>query len=148
MYLWDSNILRHFGEGHPTLSLHLARIPWKDIALPSVVVAEMLRGRAEFALKAQPSSAPFAHELLLNTQKLLDRFTIVVFDRHCAKSLEELLKKHRSKKRYADMMSPQWRLPAIIVSSRAITSILQTSFLHPNLQIGLITNRHKVFSIS
>lgn len=43
MYLWDSNILRHFGDGHPTLRLHLERIPWTEIALPSVVVAEALR---------------------------------------------------------------------------------------------------------
>jgi hypothetical protein len=37
MYLWDSNILRHFGEGHPTLRLYLEQISWSEIALPSVV---------------------------------------------------------------------------------------------------------------
>lgn len=68
MYLWDSNILRHFGEGHPTLRLHLERIPWSEISLPSVVVAEVLRGRCEFALKASPSEAPRAHALLLKIQ--------------------------------------------------------------------------------
>lgn len=54
MYLWDANILRHFGQGHPTLRLHLSRIPWSEIALPSVVVAEVLRGRCDFALQAAP----------------------------------------------------------------------------------------------
>lgn len=104
MYLWDSNILRHFGEGHSTLALHLARVAWTDIALPSVVVAEVLRGRAEFALKAHPSSAPAAHAMLIKTQRLLDQFTVVVFDHDAANILEDLLKTSRSTKRYADMM--------------------------------------------
>jgi predicted nucleic acid-binding protein len=67
MYLLDSNIIRHFGEGHPILLLHLERTPWSEIALPSVVVAEVMRGRSDFALKALPSEAPLAHSLLLKT---------------------------------------------------------------------------------
>ena len=45
MYLWDANILRHFGQGRATLRLYLLRVPWAEIALPSVVVAAVLRGR-------------------------------------------------------------------------------------------------------
>ena len=44
MYLWDANILRAFGQGHTTLRWHLQRVSWSEIALPSVVVAEVLRG--------------------------------------------------------------------------------------------------------
>ena len=33
---------------------------WTEIALPSVVVAEVLRGRCEFVLKATPAQAPSA----------------------------------------------------------------------------------------
>jgi predicted nucleic acid-binding protein len=55
MYLWDANIVRHFAPGHATLRLHLLRVPWSDIALPSVVVAEILRGRCDAALKASPA---------------------------------------------------------------------------------------------
>ncbi len=36
-----------------------------------MVVAEALRGRCDFALKASPSQAPMAHQQLLETQKLL-----------------------------------------------------------------------------
>lgn len=104
MYLWDSNILRHFGEGHPTLRLYLQRIPWSEIALPSVVVAEVLRGRCDFALKATPSKAPLAHRLLLETQQLLYQFNVVVFDERCAEAMEKLQRKHKTHKRYADMM--------------------------------------------
>ncbi len=77
MYLWDTNILRHFVDGHPTLRRHLRRIPWAEIALPTVVIAEVLRGRCEFALKASPEKAPIAHELLVKTQSLLNRFNVV-----------------------------------------------------------------------
>lgn len=104
MYLWDTNILRHFGEGHPVLKLYLQRVPWSEIALPSVAVAEVLRGWCEFALKATPSRAPFAHKLLLETQQLLSQFNVVIFDESCVETMEELQRKHKTHKRYADMM--------------------------------------------
>jgi predicted nucleic acid-binding protein len=58
MYLWDANILRAFGQGQATLRSYLLRVPWSEIALPSVVVAEVLRGRCDFALKATPAEDP------------------------------------------------------------------------------------------
>jgi len=104
MYLWDANIVRHFGQGHPTLQLHLSRVPWAEIALPSVVVAEVLRGRCDFALKAAPAEAPLAHRRLLETQQMLLRFRIVVFDEACAGVMEQLRRTHKRRKRYADLM--------------------------------------------
>ena len=104
MYLWDSNILRHFGDGHPTLRSHLERTPWSEIALPSVVVAEALRGRCEHALKAAPLDLPSAHALLFRTQQLLSRFNVVVFDERSGALLSELRERHRAHKRYADLM--------------------------------------------
>jgi predicted nucleic acid-binding protein len=80
MYLWDANILRAFGQGHATLRWHLQRVPWSEIALPSVVVAEVLRGRCDFALKAIPVEAPLAHRRLLDTQQMLSQVQVVVFD--------------------------------------------------------------------
>lgn len=104
MYLWDSNILRHFGEGHPTLRLYLEQVAWSEIALPSVVVAEVLRGRCDFALKASPSQAPFAHILLLRTRILLNQFRIVIFDKNCTDVMIALQRKYKDHKRYADIM--------------------------------------------
>ena len=104
MYLLDANILRYFGDAHPTLGLYLEKIPWSNIALPSVVVAEVLRGRCDFALKASLSEAPEAHALLLKTFHLVNQFNIVAFDQKCADVLKQLQKKHKAHKRYADMM--------------------------------------------
>jgi predicted nucleic acid-binding protein len=104
MYLWDANILRAFGQEHATLRLYLLRVPWAEIALPSVVVAEVLRGRCEFALKATPAEAPLAHQRLLDTQQMLAQFHIVIFDVACATVMERLRQQHRRRKRYADLM--------------------------------------------
>jgi predicted nucleic acid-binding protein len=104
MYLWDSNIIRAFGDGHPTLRLHLERVSWTDIAVLSVVVAEVLRGRSEFALKATPSQLPQAHALLEKTRQMLRGFQVLVFDLASANHLQSLLTQHASHKRYADCM--------------------------------------------
>jgi predicted nucleic acid-binding protein len=104
MYLWDANILRHFGQGHPTLRLHMLRVPWREIALPSVVVAEVLRGRCDFALKASPAQAPLAHARLQETMRVLSQFQIVVFDQACAEVMDRLRQRYRRRKRYADLM--------------------------------------------
>jgi tRNA(fMet)-specific endonuclease VapC len=104
MYLWDSNILRHFAEGHPTLKTHLQKIPWTEIALPSVVVAEVLRGRCDYALKATSEQAPLAHRLLIETQQLFQQFQVIVFDDACAKAMQQLQRKSKTHKRYADVM--------------------------------------------
>ena len=74
------------------------------IALPSVVIAEVLRGRCDFALKATPAEAPLAHRRLLDTQQMLSQFQIIVFDAACATVMADLRQRHRRRKRYADLM--------------------------------------------
>ncbi len=104
MYLWDSNILRHYGEGHPILRLHIERVSWSEIAVPSVVVAEVMRGRCEYALKADTSKLASAHSVLMKTRNFLDRFNVSVFDDKCAEALIKLRQKHKTHKKYPDMM--------------------------------------------
>ena len=115
MYLWDANILRAFGQGHATLRSYLLRVPWSEIALPSIVVAEVLRGRCDFALKATPAEAPLAHRRLLDTQQMLSQFQVVVFDRVCETVMERLRQQHRRRKRYADLM-----IAAIVVAGQHV----------------------------
>jgi predicted nucleic acid-binding protein len=86
------------------LQEHLLRHRWDEVALPSVVIAEVLRGRCDFALKASPSQAPMAHQLLLQTQELLRQFNIVTFDQPSAEIMLRLQQKLKSHKRYADVM--------------------------------------------
>jgi len=104
MFLWDTNIFTDFEKGNSILQLYLNKIPWTEIALPSVVVAEILRGRYKYALTATPEKLPLAHKILAETRETLDKFNIAVFDERCAQKLEELKRKHKTHKRYPDMM--------------------------------------------
>lgn len=104
MFLWDSNILRYHNQGHPTLQAHLRIVPRSQVALPSVVVAEVLRGRCEFALKSTPDQMPFAHMQLLKELRFLRRFRIVSPNKSSATAMSLLVKQHSSSKRYADLM--------------------------------------------
>jgi predicted nucleic acid-binding protein len=42
--------------------------------------------------------------LLLETQQMLGRFSVVVFDELCAEAMKHLQQQHRTRKRYADLM--------------------------------------------
>jgi predicted nucleic acid-binding protein len=113
MYLWDTNILRAFTQGQPTLMQHLEQVAVSEIALPSIVVAETLQGRSEAALKAAPPNVALAHEQLRQAQRLLMRFPIVWFDNKSETVLERLRQQNRRSKRYADMM-----IAAIAIAGR------------------------------
>ncbi len=98
-------MVRAFGNKKLLILLeHVKRVSHSDIALPSVVVAEILGGRCDFARKASPEEAPWAHRQLLETQKLLAEFKVIVFDERCADLLKQLKQQHKAHKRYADMM--------------------------------------------
>ena len=105
MYLWDSNILRAFGDGHATVQQHIDRIGWEKIALTSVVVAEVLRGRIDFALKADTGAQlAQANRLLMETYEMLQSFNLLVFDEASGREFENLRRLYRTHKRRADML--------------------------------------------
>ena len=104
MYLWDTHIVAHFTDNHPILLRHVENVEWHEIALPSPTVAELVRGRGEFALKATPERVVEAHQLLWQTQQLIARFRQLLIDDESAKVFKKLLSRVQSKKRYADMM--------------------------------------------
>ena len=105
MFLWDSNILRYFQAGHPTLQQHLQQVSMDEISLPTVVAAEALRGRSEFLLKATPEQLPLASQQLIETIELIYSFAILPFDEKASNVLNQLIKKiKKKKKRHADLV--------------------------------------------
>jgi len=104
MYLWDANIAVHYANQQPNIRLHIQRVGWNEISLPSPTVAELLRGRGEFALKATPEQVGEAHHQLWQTQQLIAQFRQLRIDEEAAKVFKKLLTQIKSKKRYADMM--------------------------------------------
>lgn len=104
MYLGDTHIIGHYSDQHPILLLHLQRVKWDEICLPTPAVAEVLRGRAEFALKAGLEKIVWAHAQFLQTHRLMTKFRLLLLNENAKEVFERLLKKFKSKKRYADMM--------------------------------------------
>jgi predicted nucleic acid-binding protein len=104
VYLWDANILRAYVQGHSTVVEHTRRATGTQIVLPSVVVAEALRGRCEFLLKAKPEQVAVAEKLLQETLQTVQGFQQVAFDDASLGVMQQMLKQHQSRKRYADLM--------------------------------------------
>ena len=104
MYLLDTNVLTHYVNGHPILLANLQRVALTEVAIPTVVVAEAMRGRSEFALKAPLDKAVHAHSLLVETWQILHQFQMLALNQQDASTLAQMQKKHGSRKRYADMM--------------------------------------------
>jgi predicted nucleic acid-binding protein len=140
VYLWDTNILRYYAAQHPTLLSHLQRIPQKLIALPSGVVAETLRGRCDFALKATPEQAVLAHQELLKTLEMVQTFTILSLDEPSATTFAQMLKQHQSRKRYADLRSPPLPKLGNTFSSHATRKTSPISCPKRNCKTGLTTH--------
>lgn len=115
MFLLDTNILRRLGLDYEAAQGEIIRTPWSEIALPSVVVAEALRGRAEQVLKADASDLVQAHERFRDTRRFLLHFNVVSFDVEAEFRIQQLLAIHSSKKRYADL-----RIAAITLAGNHI----------------------------
>lgn len=104
MFLFDSNIIRHLAEGNENLAKHIRKHDLTEYALPSVVVAEIIKGRADFVLKATPEQSVIAHKYFIQTLELVNTFQILVFDEKSAEILKTLKSRFSDKKRYADLM--------------------------------------------
>lgn len=104
IFLWDSNILRHYLEDHPLLLANLTKVPRQHVMLPVIVAVEQLRGRADALLKSEPSQLARMQALWQQTQALLSRFHILYFDEQSLAIAERLTEQVRTRKRYADVL--------------------------------------------
>jgi predicted nucleic acid-binding protein len=103
-YLLDSNVLRAYAAGHPTLLQNLARVPKTDVAVPLIVVVEQMRGRYEAILKAEPHNLVREQQRLLAAETLLREFAVCYVTEAAANELQILQQRVKTKKRYADVM--------------------------------------------
>jgi predicted nucleic acid-binding protein len=93
-YLLDTNVLRHYTDGHQTLLDNLASVPLERVAVPSIVFAEQMRGQ----------NLLIEQERLIGTQLVLSAFSILYLDQPSVDKLIELRQKHSTRKRYADVI--------------------------------------------
>ena len=91
-------------------------VGWDKIAFPSVVVSEVLRGRIDYALKANTGSElAKANRLLMQTYEMLQNFNVftsftdgfalrLVFDEASGREFDTLRRRYTKHKRRADML--------------------------------------------
>ena len=103
-YLLDSNILRYYTAGHPTLIRNLAQIPAEPIGIPLVVVIEQLRGRFDAFLKAEPENLLREQERLLAAQHFLSIYQTIYVTEQAIVELMALRQRVSTRKRYADVV--------------------------------------------
>ena len=101
-YLLDSNILRYYTAGHPTLIRNLARVLAEQIGIPLVVVIEQLRGRFDAFLKAEPERLLLEQRRLLAAQQLLSNYETIYVTERAITELVTLRQRMSTRKRYAD----------------------------------------------
>ena len=108
--------------------------------MPSVVVAEVLRGRCEFSLKATPDQVPHAYRLLFDTMAMLQTFDIALFDEECARIVADIRTQVSVRKRYVDVM-----IAAIAISTHKTLVTRNkrhfTDLLPPNQIVNWIDDR-------
>ena len=103
-YLLDSNILRYYTAGHPTLIRNLAKVPCEQIGIPLVVVIEPLRGRFDAFLKAEPESLLREQQRLLAAQQFLSIYETIYVTDQAIIELVRLRQRMSTRKRYADVV--------------------------------------------
>jgi predicted nucleic acid-binding protein len=111
IFLWDSNILRHYLDDHSLLLENLKKVSRQNVMLPVVVVAEQLRGRTEAILKSEPSRLASAQEIFRKTQKLLNKFQILYFDEHSLAIAAKIKGQSKTRGRYADVLIAAQTIP-------------------------------------
>lgn len=103
-YLFDSNVLRYYLAKHPKVLKNIAKFKLGAAAIPSIVLAEQMRGRYDALLKAEPHRLLQEQERLRETLNMLADFEILYLDEKAMKAFADLRKKVSTKKRYADVI--------------------------------------------
>jgi predicted nucleic acid-binding protein len=87
VWLWDTNIVRAYSdreaEGHDQVLTRGRAVGWDAVALPIVVVSELLEGRLGYLRDADrlaPRQLSIAFRRPANTFEMLSAFEIIQFD--------------------------------------------------------------------
>src|SRR5438128_6069497 len=135
MHLLDTDNVTLLFEGHPGVVHHLQSHPADDVGTTIVTVAEILRGRVEFLLKAADGPQfRKADDLLRRTQDFLARMPVIATDAPAANHFDRLRTARGLRKiDHADLL-----FASIVLARKAtlVTRNLRHFRLIPGLQIG------------
>jgi predicted nucleic acid-binding protein len=114
-YLLDSNAVRAYTRPSLTFLTNLKRATGAELSIPIVVWIEQVRGRQDALIKAPPDRVLTEQANLLATNRLLENFSVAYFDNRAVQTLGQLLRLHKTNKRYADVM-----IAALTLAERSI----------------------------
>ena len=114
-YLLDSNTVRAYTKPSLAFLANLQRAAGAELSIPIVVWVEQVRGRQDALIKAQPDRILIEQANLIETNRLLENFSVAYFDDRAVQTLDQLLRLHKSNKRYADVM-----IAALALAERSI----------------------------
>ncbi len=135
IWLWDSNIVRHYLDDHPLLLENLKKVPRQNVMLPVVVAAEQLRGRTDAILKSEPTQLARAQEMFRQTRVLLDSFQILYFDAPSLAVVAQLKERFKTRRRYPDVL-----IAAQVIAGRHILVTRNTADFHDLLPASQLQN--------
>jgi len=99
MYILDTDILTHLQKGNEKVKARLESEKDYEFAVTIITKAEILRGRIEFLLKAEDSTAlEKAQRFLIESEKLLEQIPIVGFDSEALKRFDEFINNSKFRK--------------------------------------------------
>jgi tRNA(fMet)-specific endonuclease VapC len=91
MYILDTDTLSYLHAGHTRVAQRLRQLDDPEVGTTIITKIEMLRGRFDYALKAETSAELLkAHRMLARTEELLAQLFIIPFDEAAARRFDEL----------------------------------------------------------
>src|SRR5687768_8098146 len=90
MHILDTDTLTHLQKGNEKVKARLESAKDFEFAVTIITKAEILRGRIEFLLKAEDSTAlEKAQRFLIESEKLLEQIPTVGFESESLKKFDE-----------------------------------------------------------
>jgi tRNA(fMet)-specific endonuclease VapC len=134
MYILDTDTLTHLHRGNEKVKARLESANDYEFAVTIVTKAEILRGRIEFLLKAEDSTAlDKAQRLFIESEKLLEQIPVVGFDVESLKKFDEFRQNSKFRKiGRADIL-----IASVCLANRAVLVTRNVKhFNHfPNLKV-------------
>jgi len=91
MVILDTDTLTYLHAGHANVVRHLRELDDPDVGTTVITKIELLRGRFDYALKAETGQELLkAHRLLARTEELLAQLWVLPFDENAAARFDAL----------------------------------------------------------
>ncbi len=134
MHILDTDTLTHLQKGNERVKARLESANDYEFAITIVSKAEILRGRIEFLLKAEDSTAlERAQRFFTESERLLEQIPVVGFDSEALKKFDEL----RQNSKYRKIGRADLLIASICLANRAVlvTRNVKHFKQFPNLKV-------------